>query len=291
MPKVDRIEADQRREEPPIGLGDPVAGQITLARQPRLDEVQGREQGVEGGFVGLLAAGKAALVDAVVERVVNARVDGVDFAAQVLRIEIHGGIAEVVEGAVQHADDLGGLVIDDTLFFLVEQDRYRNPAREVWMGRGVNLAQESSAENRIGNGAVAAAEMPTVVGHVPVHHRHGDGVFQFLEFAEDERPVGPGAGVGQVQMVTPGLGLEAGRSVGRHPVADSRLGALKGALAAAWNAIRRPLAVNQLAHGLLLAASSGVLRSRPELLHCPTYSGSTVVPANRAAVKLEMPPG
>src|SRR5262245_34777114 len=37
---IDRVEAHQRREQPPVGLGDLAAGEVALARQPLLDLVE-----------------------------------------------------------------------------------------------------------------------------------------------------------------------------------------------------------------------------------------------------------
>jgi hypothetical protein len=43
---IDGIEADQRREQPPVGLGERVAGQIALARQALLEPVKASKRAV-----------------------------------------------------------------------------------------------------------------------------------------------------------------------------------------------------------------------------------------------------
>ena len=57
-------------------------------------------------------------VDAVVDSLVDARVEGVDLAPQAAGIEVGLGRADAVEGAVEHADDLGQFVVDDRAVFL-----------------------------------------------------------------------------------------------------------------------------------------------------------------------------
>jgi hypothetical protein len=64
---IDRIEADQGGEQPPVGLGEPVAEQIALADRRCLQPVERLEQRQHRFLVGLLGGGEAGLVDAVVD--------------------------------------------------------------------------------------------------------------------------------------------------------------------------------------------------------------------------------
>ena len=63
-----------------------------------------------------------------------------------------------------------------------------------------------------------------------MHHRNPDAVLQAFQGADDEGAMGPGAGVGHIEMVAPGgsweTALTAGSrgSVGRDPVAESGTG-------------------------------------------------------------------
>ena len=52
---IDGVEAHQRGEQPPVGLGDALADQIALPREPLLQRVQRREQLAERFLVGGLA--------------------------------------------------------------------------------------------------------------------------------------------------------------------------------------------------------------------------------------------
>ncbi|MOA27141.1 hypothetical protein D3C78_1479920 [compost metagenome] len=81
MSVVDRIEANQRGEQAPVGFGQVFASQIAMSGELRFQAIQFREQRREGFFVGCLGSGEAGAVDAVVHRRVDARVEGVDFLA------------------------------------------------------------------------------------------------------------------------------------------------------------------------------------------------------------------
>ena len=105
MQMIDQVEPDERGKEPPVGLGQAVAHQIAGFAQAILQPVQGTEERYDGAVIGFLCRGEAALVDAVVERVVDAVVDGRDGLAQVLGPEIRIVASDMVEGAVEHTDD------------------------------------------------------------------------------------------------------------------------------------------------------------------------------------------
>ena len=85
MPDIDRIETHQRGEEPPIGFGDGVADEIAPRREPFVEIVEGGEERGYRFLIGFLRGGEAGFVDAVIDGVVDARVDRVDLRAQGLR--------------------------------------------------------------------------------------------------------------------------------------------------------------------------------------------------------------
>ena len=57
---VDGVEAQQRRQQAPVGLGDRVAGQVAAVREQRLEARQRDEHAAVGGLVGLLLRAKPA---------------------------------------------------------------------------------------------------------------------------------------------------------------------------------------------------------------------------------------
>jgi hypothetical protein len=70
-------------------------------------------------------------------------------------------------------------------------------------------------------GLLPAYLVPTaLVRHERVHDGQGDHVFELLQLAENECPVGPAAGERYVEMIPVRFGLEPGRPVRRHPVTD-----------------------------------------------------------------------
>ena len=84
MPEIDRVEADERREQPPVRLGRRGAGdEVALLRQQRLEPVERIEQLSEGLLVSPLRRCETAFVDAVVDVIVDVRVDRIDVVAQI----------------------------------------------------------------------------------------------------------------------------------------------------------------------------------------------------------------
>ena len=127
-PVVDRIEAHQGDEDANVGLGQPLAEQErSAAPEMRLERVQHRENVAAGFRVGLLIRGEAGAVDAVVQRRVDLLVQGVDLGAQVVRVEVGAARDEPGEGGVEHAQDVGRLVVDDRLSMLVPQNGHARP--------------------------------------------------------------------------------------------------------------------------------------------------------------------
>ncbi len=85
MAEIDWIEADERGEQAPVRLRQPLADQEALAREPRLEPVERLEQLPERFFVGLLRGGETGAIDAIVDRSINAVVDLVDLRLKAAR--------------------------------------------------------------------------------------------------------------------------------------------------------------------------------------------------------------
>ena len=106
---IDRIEANERREQPPIGFGELPPDQIALPRQA-LFELSSVANTARGGFfVGAWRRGEAGAIDAVIDGRVDAIVDAIDLGAQFRRIIIGADIGERVERRIEHADDFGAI--------------------------------------------------------------------------------------------------------------------------------------------------------------------------------------
>src|SRR5690606_18491820 len=115
VPMVDCSEADQGSEQTPVRLGQGVAQQIPPGCQTLLQLVQGLEQSLEGLLIGLLAGSKSRAVDPIVDPVIDALIERVDLPMQALWIVVTRPGTEVIEGAVEHADDIGRFIADDPL--------------------------------------------------------------------------------------------------------------------------------------------------------------------------------
>ena len=66
------------------------------------------------------------------------------------------------------------------------------------------------AVDRVVYDAVAALEGPAMLGHVPMDDGDGDHFLQPFQRAEDQRPMRPGAGEGDIEMIAARFGLKAG---------------------------------------------------------------------------------
>lgn len=116
----------------------------------RSDDRRRRAAPVHGLFIGGLRGGVADAVGSQVDGRVNALVPAVDGGAQRLGVEVEFGVrGEVVEGAVEHANDLGRFVVDDRLLALVLEHGHGDAAALVGASHRVQLAQEAQAVKRL----------------------------------------------------------------------------------------------------------------------------------------------
>ena len=165
MADIDRIETHQRREQPPIGFGNPFADQISLLGQACVQLSKGFEQRPYSIFVSVLAGCEARFVNAVVNAVVDFGIDVIDFGTQYVRVKVFLLCADPIERMVHHADDLGGLVADDRRLFLVPKQRHGDTSGVGRLGAGVDLVQIVGGEEVIAGGAVLGRKTPAVFGH------------------------------------------------------------------------------------------------------------------------------
>src|SRR5690606_5065135 len=125
---VDRVEAHQGGEQPPVRLGEAFAEQVAPGPQPFLPAVDGVEQLLYLAQGGLLRGGAARPAHRVVERLVDVRVDLADPLQQVRRRVVAFRGTHAGEGGVEHADDVGRLVAYDRAALAVPHHRHRHPA-------------------------------------------------------------------------------------------------------------------------------------------------------------------
>src|SRR5690554_6090664 len=85
---VDRIKADQRREQPPVSLRQSRSSQVTLPGQNLLYPIQCIKKLVIGFLVGLLRGSKSGPIDPIVDRVINALINSVNLCLPRSRIVV-----------------------------------------------------------------------------------------------------------------------------------------------------------------------------------------------------------
>ena len=128
------IEADHRRVESDIGLGEMLPEEKRLVRrvcEMLLNAVQRREKRVDVGIVCLLGGGEADLVDAIVDSVVDPVIHGINLGSKAFRIEPTPKLVDFamlrvekgVERGVEHANDFGGFIINNGVLLLVPKGR------------------------------------------------------------------------------------------------------------------------------------------------------------------------
>lgn len=217
------VEADQGRVQPDVGFCEYCAeeeGALGLVGgEVGLEAVEGGEERVDVGFVGRLGCGESGLVYPVVDRVVDPFVHGVDFTAEMSRVEapagsvrfVERGREEVVEFAVEHADDLGGFVVHDRFRLFVPEDGHRVSTSVVRVGFEVELFKCREAVQGVAlHGPVQAREQPAFVREVEVAYYKLDDLFEAFESTDDIGPVSPGAAQVDVQSVPVRFGRERG---------------------------------------------------------------------------------
>lgn len=143
---IDGVKADDRSKEPNIRLGDVVAEVVVGfgTSKIRLDLIEGGEECSDGLLVGLLGGCEAGFVDAIVDVVVGPFVCGVDLGAEGLREEVDLFVLvceEVVEFVVEHANDFGTFVADNSVCLFVVENGNREAALVVGFVVKVNVAQ------------------------------------------------------------------------------------------------------------------------------------------------------
>ena len=187
---------------------------------------------------------------------INPFIEGIDLFPELLRVQIQAITGYAIERGIQHTDNLGGFIIDDGGALPIPQHRHSNTCMSIRIGPLIDTVKVRLVKKMIAGAAgKIRPEGPAVIQHIRMHHTHTDVVLQLLQPTEDQRPVGPGAGVGHVEVVAtrrrlePALARRSGCAVRRHPV--SKLRGLADEFAARGGRVVPailPLAVNQKSH-------------------------------------------
>lgn len=124
--EIGHVESSEGGIQSDIGLGDMVAEQVDRLSggEMGLQTIKRLKQCIHIGVVCLLGGCKAALVDPVIDSIVNPLVHVLNVVLFVARQKWLGGLAqgwidEGIKGRVEHADDLRRLIVDDRLALAV----------------------------------------------------------------------------------------------------------------------------------------------------------------------------
>ena len=189
-----------------------------MAHQPGLELIEGLEEAPHGLLIGLLRCGEPRAIDPVVHILVDEGIEVVDLFPDSVLIQIDPALGEAIEFTVEHAHEVVVGIGDDALGHRIPQHRDGEPSPIVWIGGLVDLAEELKAVNGIERMARPFAECPAPLVADRVHDRHADDLFEFLEFSYNDRPMRPGAGPGDIEMVAALRRRITGTTIRGHPV-------------------------------------------------------------------------
>ena len=122
-------------------------------------------------------------------------------------------LCPLVEGAVEHHDDLGRLVVDDLAGRAIPE--HRNAVAVVVAGVGalVGLRQVFEPVDRIARGARGLAERPAFDIANRIDYGEPDDLLESLQRTHGYRAARPRAAERHVEVVAAGLGRELGAGI------------------------------------------------------------------------------
>lgn len=149
----------------------------------------------------------------------------INLCPQVLRVEIKGslfvGLTEIIKLRVEVANDLGRFIVHNHLLLLIEEHRNRETSTVVFINNEIDLPEMIESVNGIWSTPFYVwIKPPPLLTHVVVNHIHGDAVFKPLEATDNQGTVGPGTGVGYVEVVATVLSRKSTTAVLGHTLPE-----------------------------------------------------------------------
>lgn len=141
-----------------------------------------------------------------------------------------------VELRVKHADNLGRLVIDDRVLFLIPYHRDRESARIVGVCAEVEVLDVLGLVKRVGISPrvrVRRRERPSVRAQSRRDDSERYDIFEAFQLAQDKSAGGPGTRIRHIKMIAISLGWEL--TPGLYEVPEDGRGTLEGALCVSRN--------------------------------------------------------
>src|SRR5690606_6080205 len=122
--------------------------------------------------------GKPRFVNAIIDGIVDALVECLNFFSHFAGLIIARTSTHIVKSTVQHTDNLRRLIIDDALPLFMPEYGNGHPSGVIRCISGVYLVQKTGVEVWVGNDAWHWCKTPAALAHKGVDHRNTDGVFQ-----------------------------------------------------------------------------------------------------------------
>src|SRR5580704_18211311 len=113
MTIVNRVEANQRDEKPPVRFERRIPEQIAAGGQSRIQLIERLKERIDSLFVRRLGGRKPCSIDSIVDRLVNQLIEPINVRSILLRIEIQVAISIRVEFTVQNPHEIVIGIIDD----------------------------------------------------------------------------------------------------------------------------------------------------------------------------------
>ena len=190
-------------------------------------------------------------------------VDCVDFSAQAARIVLGLVAGDGIELRVQHPDYFGRLIVDDAFGLLVPQRRHRDLAGVILVGRHVGFVKIVETVDGVwrqsGNDVVFKGPAVFLRPWDRICDRNQ--AIELFQRTIDQSAVSPGATVGDIEVVAPGLCFEAGGTVGGDAVAEPAFRALEAAAVCVLLRKLPPVHTPFISTPILVPRSHGLVRS------------------------------
>ncbi|MNE16229.1 hypothetical protein D3C80_1091690 [compost metagenome] len=97
-------------------------------------------------------------------------VERINRVPQIFRIKIDAVIGQIAETGIQHAENVGGFVVDDGFRLLVPKNRNGGTAGIMRIGAGIGFVHISEAVQPVAIRTWIIAEFPTLVGERRLHN-------------------------------------------------------------------------------------------------------------------------
>jgi hypothetical protein len=214
MADIDGIESYNRHEESDISFSQAITDEVSLVLQQSLGAVECFKEVYDGGLICLGSLRKTTLVYAIVDLIIDPLVYPINLLAMLRRIKVKLRFIfrdDRIELRVKHADNLGRLVIDNRMLFLIPDYRDRESARIVRVCAEVEVLDMLGLVKRVDISSrerVHRRERPSVRAHSRRDDSERYDIFEAFQLAHDKSAGSPRTRIRHIKVITIFLGWE-----------------------------------------------------------------------------------